>query len=58
MTVVYPNGGETVDVGTTLNIQWTATDSVGVTGIDIALSRDGGLTYPEVLASGLANKAS
>ena len=58
VTVDAPNGGEVVTVGDPLSIQWTATDSVGVTGVDILLSRDGGLTYPEVLASGVANTGS
>jgi RNA polymerase sigma factor (TIGR02999 family) len=58
VTVVSPNGGEVLDVGSTADIQWTATDGIGVTGVDVLLSRDGGVTYPELLASGIANTGS
>jgi hypothetical protein len=58
VTVVSPNGGETLDLGTSANIQWSAADDVSVSSLDINLSRDGGATYPEVLASGIANSGS
>ena len=53
--VLAPNGGESVEVAGTTNITWTASDSAGVTGVDLVLSRDGGATFTETLASGLAN---
>jgi subtilisin family serine protease len=41
-TVVYPNGAEVVEVGDMENLTWTATDPyLGVTGVDIELSRNG-----------------
>ncbi|MFH1219356.1 MAG: C25 family cysteine peptidase [Candidatus Eisenbacteria bacterium] len=50
-----PDGGESWGIGSTHNINWTATDNVGVTSITIVLSRDGGTTFPDTLAKGEAN---
>jgi len=58
VAVTAPNGGEVASVGGTTNIQWTATDAGGVTGVTIALSRDGGASWIETLASGIANTGS
>lgn len=58
VTVLYPNAGEILQVGTGVTLQWTAADNNVVTGIDILLSRDNGLTYPEVLASNIPNTGS
>jgi hypothetical protein len=55
VAVVYPNGGEVLQVGAPMNIVWSATDNGTITGVDITLSRDGGVTFPEVLASGAPN---
>jgi hypothetical protein len=55
VTVIAPNGGESWLVGSTHQITWTATDVSGVAGIDLAYSTDGGATYPNVIATGLAN---
>ncbi|MFZ1948098.1 MAG: C25 family cysteine peptidase [bacterium] len=55
VAVTAPNGGETWGIGTGQTITWTATDNIGVTSITIALSRDGGATYPETLATGESN---
>ena len=55
VTVTAPNGGEIWDIGSTYDITWTATDNIGVTSISILLSRDGGIAYPETLATGEAN---
>jgi 3',5'-cyclic AMP phosphodiesterase CpdA len=52
VTVHSPNGGETSYVDTYFEIMWTADDDVGVVGIDILLSTDGGLTYPDTIAMG------
>lgn len=58
VTVVYPNGGEVLDVDDVVSLQWTATDDVEVTAVDILLSRTGaGGTY-EPVASGLPNTGS
>jgi hypothetical protein len=53
-----PNGGEVWNVGDTDTVTWTATDNAGVTAIDLEYSTDGGVTYPYVIATGLANTGS
>jgi hypothetical protein len=58
VTVSSPNGGENLVEGTSATIQWNATDGGGVTSVDVLLSREGGSTYPEVLAPGIANSGS
>jgi len=58
VTVLHPNAGETLQVGTDVTLQWSASDNNAVTGVDILLSRDGGATYPEVLASNITNSGS
>lgn len=40
-----PNGGEVWTVGSTQQIRWTATDNVGVTGIDLAYSINAGACW-------------
>jgi hypothetical protein len=57
VTVVAPNGGEVFTYGASVNLQWTATDNVGVSNVDLLLSRNGGGTY-ETLASAIANSGS
>jgi hypothetical protein len=58
VTLVHPNGAEELEVNGAIAVEWTATDSVGVTSVDLLLSRDGGATYPEVIAAGLPNTGS
>ncbi|MBI5709895.1 MAG: hypothetical protein HZC42_06260, partial [Candidatus Eisenbacteria bacterium] len=58
VTMTAPNGGETWKAGSTHNITWTATDAVGVTAVDIAWSSDGGATFPNAIATGIANSGS
>jgi hypothetical protein len=55
VTVTAPNGGETWDIGTSYSITWTATDNIAVASVSILLSRDGGATYPDTLATGETN---
>jgi hypothetical protein len=52
VTVIDPNGGEQLPGGAPYDIEWTATDNVGVTNTTILLSTDGGGTYPTTIASG------
>ena len=40
------------------SLTWTATDNAGVTAVDLASSTDGGASYPNVIATGLANLGS
>jgi hypothetical protein len=58
VTVTYPNGGETLYIGSSYNITWTATDTCGgVSSVDIQLSRNLGGTWT-TLFSGLSNTSS
>jgi beta-lactamase superfamily II metal-dependent hydrolase len=56
--LISNNGGERWVSGENQPITWAATDNAGVTAIDLAYSTDGGATYPEVIATGLANTGS
>jgi uncharacterized repeat protein (TIGR02543 family) len=58
VAVVAPNGGEVYPVSSTQSIQWTASDPEGVASIDLAYSTDGGATYPNAIATGIANTGS
>ncbi len=58
VTVTAPNGGETWVVGTSHAVTWTASDNAGVASVDLAYSTDGGATYPNAIATGLANTGS
>jgi beta-lactamase superfamily II metal-dependent hydrolase len=58
VSVTSPNGGETWKAGSLHAITWSATDAVGVTSVDLAYSTDGGATFPNALASGIANSGS
>jgi YD repeat-containing protein len=53
VTLGAPTGGEAIGGGTTYQIQWQSDDNVGVTAHAIALSTDGGQTFPTTIASGL-----
>ena len=57
-TLTSPAGGESWNVGSVHNITWTATDDVGVSAIDLALSTDGGATFPTAIATGIANSGT
>jgi len=50
--VLQPNGGELLIGGSTFTIRWEA--GGGVTSQEIALSLDGGATFPITVATGLA----
>jgi hypothetical protein len=58
VTILAPNGGESVDVGSPLNLTWTATDNGQVGSVDLLLSRDGAGGLFEAVASGLPNSGS
>ncbi len=54
VTVTAPNGGEVLTVGNMTNITWT--NGGGFSGtVDIALSTDGGGSFPVVVATAAAN---
>lgn len=56
--VLSPNGGEIVQSGSNLTINFNSTDNVGVVSQDINLSIDGGKTFPISVVSGLAGNAN
>jgi subtilisin family serine protease len=55
VTVVRPNGGEIFYAFTQDTIRWVATDNIGVVGVDLYYSTDGGSTYPYTIATGEPN---
>ena len=52
VTVTEPNGGEEFLGNDVVEITWSASDNVGVTGINILRSWDGGVSFPDTIASG------
>jgi hypothetical protein len=50
--VIQPNGGETLESGTIYEITWEIRDNGPVDSVAVLLSLDGGLTYPDTLATG------
>ncbi len=58
VTVTSPVGGEAWGAGTLHNITWTATDNVAVATVDLALSTDGGVSFPTAIATGIANSGT
>ena len=59
VTVVAPNGGETVRVGVPTNLTWTAVDTCGgVASVDLRVYRDGlGGSY-STIATGIPNSGT
>jgi beta-lactamase superfamily II metal-dependent hydrolase len=54
-TLTSPDGGEVWKVGSTHAITWTATDEVGVTAVTLAYSGNGGASFLNPIATGIAN---
>ena len=53
-----PDGGQYWSIGEDYDIEWSATDNVGVTSIDILRSHDSGSTFPDTIATGEVNDGS
>lgn len=53
VSVTVPNGGESWSIGSTHTLQWSTSNLTG--NVRIELSRNGGLTFPEVLFTNTAN---
>ena len=51
VSMTSPNGGESWYVGSSHNITWTATDAEGITSVDLAYSTNGGVSYPNAIAT-------
>ena len=58
VAITSPVGGESWAAGTIHNITWTANDNVVVNTIDLALSTNGGATFPTAIATGLSNSGT
>ncbi len=58
VAVTSPTGGENWLTGSAHNITWAASDNVGVTSVDLAYSTNGGATFPNVIATGIANSGT
>lgn len=54
VSLLQPNGGDSLIVGSTYQITWTPTGGTGLT-VDLAYSEDGGATYPHTIATALPN---
>ena len=57
VSVVAPNGGEVLPTGSSGAINWSASDNIGVTGIDLDYSLDNGANWSPI-ASGIGNSGS
>ena len=55
ITVTSPNGGEVLLAGNNANLTWNAFDNVGVTGVDLQISRDGRTGTYQSIANAVAN---
>lgn len=58
VTVLSPNGGENLLSGTSANLTWNAADNVGVTSVDVLLSRSGPAGPFTTIVSGYPNSGS
>jgi hypothetical protein len=59
VALTAPVGSETWIIGTTHAVTWTpATDNCALDCVDLVLSRDGGLTWPDTLAAHVDNSGS
>jgi uncharacterized repeat protein (TIGR01451 family) len=58
VTVVRPNGGETLFTGSSYLIEWTAADNVALGGFDVSVSTNAGVIYNPIPAcTGLGGAA-
>jgi hypothetical protein len=55
VTLVHPNGGEVYASGANALIEWNASDDLGVTTVDILISRNGAAGTYQTLLSGIPN---
>jgi hypothetical protein len=56
-TVTSPNGGEYLVIGDPVNLTWNAADGIGVTGVDLEVSRDNGSNW-QTIATNVPNTGS
>lgn len=53
LSLTIPNGGETLEAGTTQNITWQSTGTINT--VALFLSSDGGLSFPTIIATNESN---
>jgi hypothetical protein len=53
--LISPGGGEDWTLGDVVTVIWRASDAAGVEAVELRLSHDGGASFDDVVASGLAN---
>jgi hypothetical protein len=58
VTVIDPDGGETLEYGTIYEIAWEATDNAVIDSVAVLLSLDSGITFPHTIATGEVNDGS
>jgi len=54
VSLLLPNGGESILARSTYTIHWSCTSPSGVTSQEIKLSTDGGMSFPTSIVTGLA----
>ena len=57
VAVTVPNGGEKIMAGSPFMIQWSCKSLQGIHSQEIRLSTDGGLNFPNVIATGVSGSA-
>ena len=57
VTVIVPNGAETYVANTGTTVQWIAGDAGGISGINLYISDDNGVTF-KLIAKGISNTGS
>jgi hypothetical protein len=57
VTVISPDGGEVLEVGTLHQIRWSATDDGIITGVTLEYSNNGGVAFNPI-ATGLPNNGA
>jgi hypothetical protein len=58
VSVTVPNGGELWDVGSEYDITWVASDNESVDSVALYCSYDGGVSFPDTLATGELNDST
>jgi hypothetical protein len=58
VTVIQPNGGEVLEHDTVYEITWVVTDNAIIDSVAILLSTDGGVSFPDTVATGEPNDSS
>jgi YD repeat-containing protein len=57
VVLTAPNGSEILESGSNCTITWTSASPGGISSQEIRLSKDGGQTFPTIIATGLPGNA-